>query len=125
MPKFELAKDKAAVETDKPREFVSIPVLPGADGQLDTSKLKEQLSSMHGGALILILDLTDEAENPMKTPSKTRKTKNGGESTSILYGESKGLFSGLTDEGQPIKVTVQARRKLSGTDEDDDDEETT
>jgi hypothetical protein len=126
MPKFELAKDKAVNETDKPREFVSIPVLPtGENGQLDTTKLKEVLASMTGGALILVLDLTDETENPMKTPARDRATKGGGTSTSVIYGESKKLFSGLTDEGQPITVKVEARRKLSGTDDDEEEENAT
>lgn len=124
MPKFEIAKDKVATETDKPREFVSVPVLPGTDGLLDTSKLKEYLASMTGGALILILDLTDEPDNQMKTPTKDRKTKGGGISTSVMYGQSTKLFSGLTDEGQPIIIKAEARRKLSGTDDDDDDDET-
>jgi lipid-binding SYLF domain-containing protein len=113
MPNFQLATEKEAQEVEKPREFIAVPVLNG-----NTDKLKDVLGQTEGQALVLVLPLNGE----MPVVNRTRKTKNGGESTSAFYGESRGLFSGINDDGTPIKITVVAKRKVAG--DDDDDEET-
>src|SRR5687767_10685716 len=109
MPKFEIAVSAPESDEIKPREFEAIPVLGG-----DTNKLKEVLAACNGNALVLVLSL-DTTNEEMPLPERNRGTKTGGESTSIIYGESKAAFAGINDEGQPLTFTAQVRRKLASS----------